>query len=184
MRLPLPNIFKQHGWRTEALGKIFHVGHGNHEDPASWSVPHWGPKTGPAGGYVLKENQPPQQTREEALFSNVPASEAFKLPRGAATEAADVPDDAYNDGKIASEAIRRLRAAKEKPDEPFFLAVGFLKPHLPFVAPKKYWDLYKRSDFKVPDVASAAHRRTGFCPDHLGRVAAVQRYARSGTGHD
>jgi iduronate 2-sulfatase len=79
---------------------------------------------------------------------NVPASEAAKLPRGAAIECADVPDNAYGDGKIADETIQRLRAAKDKPGKPWFLAVGFLKPHLPFVAPKKYWDLYDRASFQ------------------------------------
>lgn len=82
------------------------------------------------------------------MFAN--QTDVARLPRGAAFESADVPDSAYPDGKIAEEAIRRLRAAKDKPSEPFFLAVGFLKPHLPFCAPKKYWDLYDRSSFTVP----------------------------------
>ncbi|MBI5385357.1 MAG: sulfatase-like hydrolase/transferase [Verrucomicrobia bacterium] len=166
----LAQYFKQQGWRAEALGKILHVGHGNHEDPASWSVPHWGPKTGPAGGYVLKENRPPQMTREEALFSNVPAKEAAKLPRGAATECADVPDNTYGDGLIADEAIRRLRAAKEKSAEPFFLAVGFLKPHLPFVAPKKYWDLYRREEFKLPSFQEPPRGAPQFAPTSWGEL--------------
>jgi len=133
-------------------------------------VPHWGPKAGPAGGYALKENRPPQQTREEALFLNVPASEAAKLPRGAPTECADVPDNTYGDGKIAEEAMRRLRAAKDKPDEPFFLAVGFLKPHLPFVAPKKYWDLYQRSDFKLPALQTPPLGAPAFAPTTWGEL--------------
>ena len=51
---------------------------------------------------------------------------------------------------IADEAIARLRSARKTPGEPFFLAVGFLKPHLPFVAPKRYWDLYERTSFEPP----------------------------------
>ena len=168
----LAQYFKQHGWRSEALGKIFHVGHGNHEDPASWSAPHWGPKAGPAGGYVLKENRPPGQTREEALFMNVPWDQANKLPKGAATECADVPDNAYGDGKIADEAVVRLRAAKNKPNEPFFLAVGFLKPHLPFVAPKKYWDLYQRGDFKLPALQVPPIGAPPFAPTTWGELRA------------
>jgi iduronate 2-sulfatase len=136
--ITLAQHFKQNGWRAEAMGKIFHVGHGNHEDPVSWSVPHWSPKlSGQGGGYLLPENRPPQATREEALFSNSPV-DASKLPRGAATESADVPDNAYGDGMIADEAIQRLRRAHDTPDQPLFMAVGFHKPHLPFVAPKKY----------------------------------------------
>jgi iduronate 2-sulfatase len=166
----LAQYFKQRGWRTEALGKIFHVGHGNQEDPASWSVPHWQPKSGLAGGYVLKENRPPQQTREEALFSNVPWNEANKLPRGAATECADVPDNTYGDGQIADEAVRRLTAAKDRPGEPFFLAVGFFKPHLPFVAPKKYWDLYRREDFKLPAAQGPPVGAPAFAPTSWGEL--------------
>src|ERR1051325_10077269 len=144
----LPQYFKQHGYRTEALGKIFHVGHGNHEDPASWSVPHWRANS---IAYALPQSHATNNvlTREEARFDNVLGPQVANLPRGAAYENADVPDTTYPDGKIADEAIQRLRSAKSKPDEPFFLAVGFLKPHLPFCGPKKYWDLYDRAKFKI-----------------------------------
>jgi len=131
----LPQAFRAAGWRTEAIGKIFHGGHGNREDEASWEVPHASP---PAPMYVLPENQPPSGPR--------PASTSPGLsdrPRGTATESADVPDDTYSDGQIAAEAVRRLEAAAVDPERrPFFLAVGFLKPHLPFVAPKRYWNLH------------------------------------------
>ena len=165
----LAQHFQRHGYRTEAMGKIFHVGHGNTDDTASWSVPHWGPKTGPAGGYVLKENRPPQLTREEARFSNAPVDPS-KLPRGAATECADVPDNTYADGLIADEAIARLRAARQKPGEPFFLAVGFLKPHLPFVAPKKYWDLYQRAWFDPPRLQTPPLGAPEFAPTTWGEL--------------
>src|SRR5687768_15154722 len=126
----LSQYFMRSGYRAEALGKIFHVGHGNYDDKASWSVPHFGGKT---VAYVLPENRA-KMTREEALFGN--EADVAKLPRGAAYESADVPDEAYPDGKLAAETIRRLRAAKER-SQPFFIALGFLKPHLPFCAPKK-----------------------------------------------
>ena len=63
-------------------------------------------------------------------------------------ECADVPDNAYNDGANASRALEILEKLKSDP-KPFFFAVGFSKPHLPFVSPKKYWDLYKREDMMV-----------------------------------
>lgn len=113
--------FIKHGWRTEALGKIMHPGHGNREDAASWTTPHWRPA---GGNHVLP--RPPGDDRPPAV------------------ESADVADEAYIDGKIAEEGVRRIHAAKARPGEPMFLAVGFLKPHLPFCAPKKYWDLYDR----------------------------------------
>jgi len=143
----LPQYFARHGYRTEGLGKIFHVGHGNHEDPESWSVPHWHAKV---VAYALPESRATNGlSREEALFDNVPTEKARRLPRGAAYESADVPDNTYPDGRIAEEAMRRLRAAKQR-GEPFFLAVGFVKPHLPFCAPKKYWDQYDPAAFKLP----------------------------------
>src|SRR5688500_13486265 len=105
----LPQYFMRHGYRTEGLGKIFHVGHGNHEDPASWSVPHFQVKS---IAYALPQSRANAGlTREEALFAN---KSAANLPRGAAYEAADVPDETYPDGILASEAINRLRAAKER----------------------------------------------------------------------
>ena len=162
----LPQYFKQLGYRTEALGKIFHVGHGNHEDPASWSVPHMQAKS---IAYLLPENHAKSGlTREEALFANEP--DAAKLPRGAAWESADVPDNAYPDGQIADEAIRRLRAAKDKSSEPFFLAVGFLKPHLPFCAPKKYWDLYRRDEFQVPALRTPPEGAPRYAPSSWGEL--------------
>lgn len=161
----LPQHFKANGYRAEAMGKIFHVGHGNVNDVASWSVPHYTPKT---ISYALKENDLPQSTREQALFEN--KTEAWKLPRGAATEAADVPDNKYGDGMIADEAIQRLEAAKQKPEEPFFLAVGFLKPHLPFVAPKKYWDLYDPASFKLPALQKAPEGAPEFAPTTWGEL--------------
>ena len=161
--------FRRHGYRTEAMGKIMHVGHGNHEDPGSWSVPHWGPKRGPAGGYVLEENRPGQLTREEARFLGEPGDPS-RLPRGAATECADVPDNAYADGLIADEAIRRLKAAKADSGKPWFLAVGFLKPHLPFCAPKRYWDLYDPAGFPLPALREPPLGAPKFAPTTWGEL--------------
>jgi iduronate 2-sulfatase len=142
----LPQLFQRHGYRTEALGKILHTGHGNTEDAASWSVPHFRPK---APGYALAENNAPKPESPNA-------KEPWKDPRGAPTESADVPDETYADGQIAREAARRLAAAAESAEsaesgEPFFLAVGFLKPHLPFVAPSRYWDLYDPAALPMPE---------------------------------
>lgn len=171
----LPQHFKMHGYRAEGVGKIFHVGHGNVNDEATWSVPHFSPRT---ISYALKENNPPESTREQALFEN--KKEAWKLPRGAPTESADVPDNRYGDGMIADEAIKRLEAAKAKPNEPFFLAVGFLKPHLPFVAPKKYWDLYHPSDFKLPEQQSPPAGAPPFAPGPWGELRQYQGIPNQG----
>ena len=67
----------------------------------------------------------------------------------AASESADVPDDRYVDGMVANAAIEALKELSTR--QPFFLAVGFRKPHLPFAAPKKYWDLYDRDAIPLPE---------------------------------
>lgn len=137
----MPQFFKQHGYHAAGIGKVFHIGHGNINDKHSWSVPFQPDKV---IDYVLPESTGGQLTREEALFSN---RSKVGLPRGAAWEIADVEDGAYADGRIAAEGIRRLQTYS-KSEQPFFLALGFTKPHLPFCAPRKYWDLYDRS--KLP----------------------------------
>lgn len=164
----LPQSFKQQGWRTEGIGKIFHVGHGNQDDPASWSVPHVHEKV---VDYALPQSADKNQiTREEAYFSNTRLGEIRKLPRGAAYEMADVPDHTYADGRIADEAVRRLRAAKKKPDEPLFLALGFVKPHLPFCAPKKYWDLYNPDRFKLAERRTPPDGAPSYAPQLGGEL--------------
>ncbi len=161
----LAQHFKANGWRTEAMGKIFHVGHGNKEDAASWSVPHFQAKS---IAYHLPQSSAKEGlTREEALFAN---KNAQGLPRGAAFESADVADEAYPDGKIAQEAIARLKAAQDRPDTPFFIAVGFLKPHLPFCAPKKYWDLYDRTAFNLPERRTPPEGAPAYAPTSWGEL--------------
>ena len=131
--------FKNAGYHSAGLGKIYHVGHGNIDDAQSWSEPSWRPK---APSYVLPES----------VAGIKPDSSGKK--RGPATEAADVSDDTYSDGQIADEAVKRLKAAAAA-QQPFFLAVGFLKPHLPFVAPTKYWNLYDHATLPLPEVKDA-----------------------------
>lgn len=164
----LPQYFKQHGYRTEGMGKIFHRGHGNHEDEASWSVPFW---NADIVRYALKENAPANaNSREAALFNNVKLAKAKDLSKGAAYEAADVADNLYPDGQVADEAIIRLENAAKKPEQPFFLAVGFIKPHLPFCAPKKYWDLYDPASFKLADRSTPPEGAPPFAPTTWGEL--------------
>lgn len=140
----LPQYFKQHGYHTESMGKVFHIGHNTYADEGSWSVPHHKELV---IEYVDPESKKGGFTREEALFSN---QRAQGLPRGLAWESPDVADDAYADGRVAERAVERLRDLKSQPDQPFFLAVGFARPHLPFSVPKKYWDLYDEDTLPLP----------------------------------
>ncbi len=131
-----PQQLIRHGYRTESVGKLFHIGHGNHDDGKSWSVPPLRPS---APAYALPESQLKRK------------KDAQGRERGAAYESADVADDFYADGRIADEVVARLEAAKGRPDTPFFIGAGFLKPHLPFVAPKRYWDLYDPSRLQLAE---------------------------------
>lgn len=129
----LNSHFRQAGYRTVSLGKVFHH---TADNRAGWSEPPWRPQ---GGGYQLPENRK-LQARTNA---------SGKRLRGPPYEAAEAEDTAYADGMIADQAIAKLqRLAKQ--DSPFFLAVGFLKPHLPFVAPQKYWDLYDADQIRLP----------------------------------
>lgn len=145
----LPQWLQRAGYHAQSLGKIFHLGHNNFDDRASWSVPAWNPR---APQYALAENQRP------------------KGQNGPPVECAEVPDETYADGQIASEAIARLRAAQQTPERPFFLAVGFLKPHLPFVAPKKYWDLHDPGKFELAAVREAPAGAPGYAPGNSGEL--------------
>lgn len=143
----LTQHFMNHGYRAEAVGKVLHTGHGNHDDSASWSVPT---KTEKVVEYLDPKNSAGGQlTREEAYFTNQKLDTIASLPRGAAWEVSEVADNTYSDERIADEGIRRLQAAKKHAGAPFFLALGFVKPHLPLTAPKKYWDQHDENAFEL-----------------------------------
>lgn len=123
--------FKNNGYTTISNGKVYH--HAD-DDVAAWDE-IWRPE-GEIRDY---------QTEANKLIQRQPENE-----RGNATEAADVDDEAYFDGKIAAKGIADLRKLKDN-KEPFFLGIGFKKPHLPFNAPQKYWDKYNREEISLPE---------------------------------
>ena len=154
----LPQHFKANGYHTAALSKIYHKGF---EDGRSWNEPHWYP----SGNAV--DTDPVDWTKQIKTKHSVTVEEYSKAvspddndkpatrpngkpaKRGPAFEVSPKSDDELPDGATAAEAVKRLHDLKTK-GKPFFLAVGFLKPHLPFVAPKKYWDLYDPNQIPVP----------------------------------
>jgi arylsulfatase A-like enzyme len=171
----LPQHFKAHGYHAEGMGKIYH---GGLDDPASWSVPHWSPKApgfGPEGQAVLRRLQ------SEADAQPKPKAAAKKKAdnrvRGLPFEAPDVPDDALADGVLAAHAVERLAALK---DRPFFLAVGFVKPHLPFVAPKRYWDRYDRDTLSLAKNPFPPAEAPAFAGSDWGELRAYVGIPKSG----
>jgi len=139
-RLPdvatLPQAFRQAGYQVYGRGKIFH---GKLDDPASWD-------SAPSDGISLKGKLYAKPANSQP---QVPIEDGRPQTRGPAWERADVPDDTYSDGVLAGEAVELLKKFREN-GRPFFLAVGFAKPHLPFCAPEKYWALYDREKLWPP----------------------------------
>jgi iduronate 2-sulfatase len=129
--MTLPQWFKKNGYETRCVGKIFHNWHTKVKgDRRSWSADEF-------LHYASHGDDRP------VVKGKLPANQARPIGRDYGSvplcERRDVPDEAYYDGRVAAEAVKILGAVKTKP---FFLAVGFWKPHAPFNAPKKYWDLY------------------------------------------
>ncbi len=162
--LTLPQHFKEHGYHTQAVGKIYHSSWKSAycgdrlDDPPSWSAPSWWPSAqyyySPEGQRIAREiflrnpscglrrggmclHNRLQSEHRDPTISGDEWSEHFVM--GPVSEAPDVEDGVLYDGQVADRTIETLRRIKDKP---FFLAVGFLRPHIPYVAPKKYWDLY------------------------------------------
>jgi len=125
----LPQLFKQNGYIAHSIGKIYHGTGAASVDKPSWSDEPQFDHCTKRDQYVLAKNR----TGKKA----------------AASESADCSDDEYIDGKVAVAAIKALRRLKEA-GKPFFLAVGFRKPHLPFAAPAKYWAMHDRAALAKP----------------------------------
>lgn len=137
----LQQHFGREGYRTVGLGKIYHGAGGPGVDPGNWD--EWIEVRG--ASYVL-----PESTAERDRRIAADPGSTRRDYRGTTTEMAEVADEVYTDGARAVEAVERLGELAAA-DRPFFFAVGFTKPHLPFVAPRKYWDLYDRESFRMPE---------------------------------
>ncbi len=132
--VPLPEYFKINGYFAQSFGKIYHGTEGMN-DPQSWRVPEQFEAVPKRDDYQSAQNR-----------------QAGPSQKAAAVEFVDAPDDAYPDGKVAAAAMAALKGfATNTLQQPFFLAVGFRKPHLPFTAPKKYWDMHDPA--RIPPVA-------------------------------
>lgn len=183
--ITLPQLFKQAGYRSEAIGKVFHVGHGSHDDAASWSVP---PQKDHVIEYVDPASTGGEPTREEALFREIPVegdiwNYASGLARGPAWESPDVPDDAYADGRTAQRASQRLGELKAGAS-PFFLAVGFARPHLPFSVPKRYWDMYDPAKLPMPTFERLPDGAPTFAGKVGGEIEAYRPVPSNTPGRD
>lgn len=137
--ITLPQHFKNHGYFCQNIGKMFH-NMGETQDRRSWSIDE-----------VLHKGT----HADDTVYTNTPAHLRERdIEKAPTTEAPDAPDTVYRDGQIANLAAAMLRDHPAG-GQPFFLAIGFWRPHLPFVAPKKYWDLVDPARIPLPSPAGA-----------------------------
>lgn len=149
----LPQYFKQNGYITVGLGKAFH---NNDPDTVSWTYTPEnidGFPFDPDAVYLNAENLEIQKQKIEALKaagkSRIDQCGHWYV-KANATEIADADDDAYYDGAQTTRAIELMTELKAE-NKPFFLSVGYYRPHLPFNAPKKYWDMYNRDEIPLAE---------------------------------
>lgn len=150
----LPQHLISKGYEATYTGKIFHPGYTDEE--LSWSRKAYsGPDVPPMPerirGYVLPENQEMFKKNQAEVIAkygkNAPRN---GLGKGPVYEFADAPDNTYEDGHNTDLAIATMKEMAQN-DKPFFLGLGFKKPHLEWIAPKKYWDLYEGKDLQMTE---------------------------------
>lgn len=169
--ITLNQAFKEAGYTTISNGKIFH-----HQDEASNR--YW--------DEILRYGNPlDYHSEENQAFMRI-QQESKTRKRGLFYEAADCPDSLYIDWKVAQESLKDLRAVAQN-KAPFFMAVGFVRPHLPFTVPKKYWDLYNPQEIELPDnyVLKAGHDIPSRALTHWGELMAYRGVPEQGPlSHD
>lgn len=152
----MPQYFSKFGYHTVNLGKIFH----NYmPDSVSWDEPDLRPARYVREGWLQRDGETfyiseavnaSQKIKRDSLLKLSPIRYADGWNTGPAWEAADVHDTMYFDGaqtKLAKQTLTRLAQS----DQPFYMGLGYFRPHLPFTAPKKYWDLYDPETMPLPN---------------------------------
>ncbi len=151
--ITLPQYFKNNGYEAVYCGKIFH--HGDKDDALSWSrkpaidsdemkdIPRY-------KKFALAENRKLTRATMKSMLAKYGEVARLGLAMGPSYESADVPDNFYIDGYNTDLAIATMKdMVRKDKDKPFFLGLGYNKPHLNWIAPKKYWDLYDRDNIPM-----------------------------------
>ena len=186
--LSLPQYLISQGYSTQGIGKIYDSRCVDKKmDAPSWSVPYYNYfKTeeryypNELGAPLNGQYQSPESKELAVKFTKEARDKGMNEKEiedyvsksvKPAVECIDVPDNAYNDGANAARALEILEKLKSD-DKPFFFAVGFSKPHLPFVSPKKYWDLYKREDMPVAPFQEKSKNSVDVAYHNAGEIRA------------
>jgi arylsulfatase A-like enzyme len=130
----LNQLFMENGYETVSYGKIYHFPDDTKE--------YWSENDGGAHQADYQDPIAKERKRNGEKGSHGPKGPAFEYP--------DVDDYAYNDGKVTKRALQKMKEMKDA-DKPFFMAVGYVSPHLPFIQPKKYWDMYAHDSVELAD---------------------------------
>lgn len=147
----LPQYFKQNGYRVEGMGKIYHTAHGNSDDSLSWSNKHF------TSNKIIKRRKALRSGDTTGLQTSKPRIDGKRIPYYKVKENSN---NILNDQLVVEHALERLEILK---DSSFFMAVGIAKPHLPFVVPEKYWDMYNPESIKIPSTEKPeGHPKFGF----------------------
>lgn len=180
--MSMPEYLIQQGYQSTGVGKIYHKGSSAPgHDGKSWSIPHEIPDVNhpvhgePAFAYYQNPDTKREMARLEEEFKakgkkGGSRNYVFKKIKPS-TESADVPDNAYQDGRYTEVGIEKMRMLA-KDDRPWFLAIGWQKPHLPFVAPKKYWDLYDRDKIDLAAFQTASDGTPRIAYHNFGELRA------------
>jgi arylsulfatase A-like enzyme len=145
--ITLPQLFRTNGWFTARVGKLYHygvpltIGTGGLDDYPSWDL-----AINPRG-------------RDREIHDRIFSLRPGQFGGTVSWLADDGPDGEHTDGIAAAEAVRLLERFKRN-NQPFFLAVGFYRPHTPYVAPKRYFDMYPRDRIELPRLSDADRSRT------------------------
>ena len=134
--ITLNQIFMENGYETISYGKIYHFP----DDTAEF----WTESDGGAHQADYQDPLAQERKRNGEIGEHGRKGPAYEFP--------DVDDYAYNDGKVTKRALSKMKELKEK-SKPFFMAVGYVSPHLPFIQPKKYWDMYDHSSVPLANNA-------------------------------
>lgn len=171
--LTIAEHFKNNGYTTVGLGKVLHGAKNN--DPQSWT------------SFIKDEDLPYSKTPADLQYHNAKTHHLYdslvkaKTKKGKikpilkkanarpSLESVDVGDEAYADGAIAKMSIELMSELKND-SKPFFITIGFRKPHLPFTPPKKYWDLYNRSSIKLAEYQFRAKESPDFAYHNFGEL--------------
>jgi iduronate 2-sulfatase len=166
--ITISQLFQQNGYFTARVGKIYHYGNPGQigtdglDDPKSWNL-----VINPKGVDKDEESVLTNHTPKRGLGSSL---SFYSSP---------APDDEHTDGKVAAETIRLIEQSE---DSPFFIAAGFYRPHCPYIAPKKYFDLYPIEKIAAPrfsptELANTPEAALWMNPPHFGVDEQAQREA-------